>query len=264
MKLHSLAPPGPIPQVQPDISGSGGGRSARGKVAPRGKSIPKDLVDLSPEARSQIPGAGPQEEEPVGALEFSGSETTEEEAESGQLSEDEQKVIRELQARDTEVRAHEAAHASAAGGLGGSASFSYTTGPDGRQYAVGGEVPIDMSSGSTPQETISRAQTIRAAALAPADPSGQDYAVAAAASQMESDARVEVARQAEDSIFKTVEVDEAGKPVEPSQGELGSGTPRASSDVGERLTSGLQVSNSHEHLQSDCGFCVRAVSAYES
>lgn len=262
MKLHSLAPPGPIPQVQPDISGSGG--SGRGKSAPRGGFTQKDSVDLSPEALARFSSTGPQKEDPVEAFEPSGSQAMDEEAEAGQLSEEEQKVIRELEARDTEVRAHEAAHASAAGGLGGSASFSYTTGPDGRQYAVGGEVPIDMSSGSTPQETISRAQTIRAAALAPADPSGQDYAVAAAASQMESDARVEVARQAEDSIFKAVEVDEAGKPVEPSAGELGSGMPGASSEVGERLTSGLPVSNSHEHMQSDCGFCVRAVSAYGS
>jgi len=94
-------------------------------------------------------------------------------------------VVRELSARDAEVRAHEQAHIAASGGMAGSPSYSYQQGPDGKRYAVGGEVSISISSGSTPQETISRAQQVRAAALAPAQPSGQDRAVAAAASQME-------------------------------------------------------------------------------
>ena len=101
-----------------------------------------------------------------------------------------------LKARDREVRQHEQAHLSAAGGLAISgASFTYQKGPDGVNYAIGGEVSIDTSPGRTPEETISRAQTIRAAALAPAEPSGQDRAVAAQASQMEGEARAEIASQ---------------------------------------------------------------------
>ena len=42
---------------------------------------------------------------------------------------------------------------------------------------------------------VAGAQRIRAAALAPADPSGQDRAVAAQATQMEQQARVELAQQ---------------------------------------------------------------------
>lgn len=103
--------------------------------------------------------------------------------------------VQELAERDRQVRAHEAAHQAAAGSLGGSASFTYQTGPDGKSYAVGGEVPVDMSGGRTPAETISRAAQIRAAALAPADPSPQDLAVAAAATAMEAAARQELSRQ---------------------------------------------------------------------
>ena len=104
-------------------------------------------------------------------------------------------AIVHLQTRDREVRAHEQAHLSAAGGLAVSgASFEYTTGPDGKHYAVGGEVRIDVSKGRTPEETVSKADQIRAAALAPADPSPQDRAVAAAAMQMASEARGELAR----------------------------------------------------------------------
>ncbi|XLM21540.1 catalase, partial [Chromobacterium piscinae] len=84
----------------------------------------------------------------------------------------------DLKARDTDVRRHEAAHQAAGGSLAGAASFTYEQGPDGKQYAIGGEVPIQMSQGGTPQQTIQNAETVRAAALAPADPSGQDRAVA--------------------------------------------------------------------------------------
>ena len=103
--------------------------------------------------------------------------------------------VAELTVRDEQVRAHEAAHQAAAGSLGGAASFTYETGPDGKSYAIGGEVPIDMSGGRTPEETIARAQQIRAAALAPADPSPQDLSVAADASHMEAMARRELSAE---------------------------------------------------------------------
>jgi hypothetical protein len=113
-----------------------------------------------------------------------------------ELSEEETAAVRKLKARDTQVRAHEAAHLAAAGGLAVSgASFSFQRGPDGVNYAIGGEVSIDVSPGRTPSETISRARTIQGAALAPADPSGQDLAVAAQARQMEMEARAELARE---------------------------------------------------------------------
>jgi hypothetical protein len=118
-----------------------------------------------------------------------------ENASDAELSDDELRLVAELVARDAEVRAHESAHQSAGGGLAGAASFTYTQGPDGQRYAVGGEVSIDASPGSTPQETITKAQRVRAAALAPASPSGQDRSVASSATQMESTARGELAAQ---------------------------------------------------------------------
>ncbi|MGC0152527.1 putative metalloprotease CJM1_0395 family protein [Chromobacterium vaccinii] len=111
------------------------------------------------------------------------------------LNDAQQKEVEELKSRDTDVRRHEAAHQAAGGALAGAASFTYQQGPDGRQYAIGGEVPIRLSQGHTPQETIQNAQTVRAAALAPSDPSGQDRAVAAEASQMEQQARSQLLQQ---------------------------------------------------------------------
>ncbi len=125
--------------------------------------------------------------------------TPDKSAQTGQLSEQEAAQLRQLKARDREVRQHEQAHLAAAGGLATSGtSFTYQKGPDGINYAVGGEVSISTSPGRTPEETLQRAQTIRAAALAPDDPSGADRAIAAQASQMEQKARMEIAQQGQE------------------------------------------------------------------
>ena len=94
------------------------------------------------------------------------------------------KVILELKQRDKEVRAHELAHASTGGSTTGSPSYTYEAGPDGKKYAVSGEVSVDLSVVSgDPQATITKMQKVHAAALAPANPSQQDIKVAASATQ---------------------------------------------------------------------------------
>ncbi|MBF7044477.1 putative metalloprotease CJM1_0395 family protein [Campylobacter volucris] len=110
------------------------------------------------------------------------------------LTEEQVRQVRELEKIDREVRAHEAAHQAAGGALAGAASYGYTRGPDNRMYAVEGEVPIRMQKGNTPEETIANAMQVIAAAMAPADPSPQDYKVAANAMQMQNDARMEQAK----------------------------------------------------------------------
>jgi len=107
-----------------------------------------------------------------------------------ELSEEEKRQVAGLKKRDQEVRAHERAHIAAGGGLvQGGASYQFQRGPDGRMYAVGGEVQIDVSSERDSNNTISKMQQVRRAALAPANPSGTDRSVAARASQIESQAR---------------------------------------------------------------------------
>lgn len=110
-----------------------------------------------------------------------------------QKQQEQKAVIAELVARDREVRAHEQAHAAAGGQYAGSPTYSFVKGPDGLNYAVGGEVSIDTSPVSgDPEATLRKAQAIRAAASAPAEPSPQDRRVAAQAATLESDARVEL------------------------------------------------------------------------
>jgi hypothetical protein len=109
--------------------------------------------------------------------------------------------------RDREVRAHEQAHLAGAGGIArGGASFSFATGPDGKRYAVGGEVSIDTSAvDGDPSATLIKAEQIRRAALAPAQPSAQDLLVASQATAMANEARAELVRSQSDSMRSTAE-----------------------------------------------------------
>lgn len=122
----------------------------------------------------------------------------------------EQKQLAQLKARDAEVRAHEAAHAAVGGQLAGSPSYTFQRGPDGQQYAIGGEVQISLSEvPGDPQATIARMQQVKAAALAPAEPSGADRSIAAEANRRISAAQAELLK--ENSLLAT-EAD--GKEVE--------------------------------------------------
>jgi hypothetical protein len=109
----------------------------------------------------------------------------------------EQQMIRELQARDREVRAHEQAHVAAGGNLVISGpSYTYQRGPDGRAYAIGGKVQLDVSEvEGDPEASLQKSERIRRAALAPMEPSPQDMKVAASAGQMAARARLDIAVQ---------------------------------------------------------------------
>ena len=113
-----------------------------------------------------------------------------------ELTDEEKAEVDELKDRDREVRQHEQAHMAAAGPYAkGGPSYEYTRGPDGKRYAVGGEVQIDTSKESDPEATIRKAQQIYRAALAPAEPSSQDRSVASQAKKMEMEARSELREQ---------------------------------------------------------------------
>jgi len=115
-----------------------------------------------------------------------------------ELTQDEKDRVKELKKTDQEVRSHEMAHVAAGGGVvRGGPKFEYQNGPDGRQYAVAGEVSIDTSPVSgDPQATIIKMQKVQSAALAPANPSGQDRQVASQAAAVAAKARMELAKQA--------------------------------------------------------------------
>ncbi len=134
-----------------------------------------------------------------------------------ELTQEEKNIVNQLRTRDREVRAHEQAHKGAAGGLAGAATYTYETGPDGKRYAVGGEVQIDTSPvKGDPQATIQKAQTIRRAATAPSNPSSQDRAVAAQAASMEAQARQELQKERAEKLQETTGSESSSKPQSPN------------------------------------------------
>jgi hypothetical protein len=115
------------------------------------------------------------------------------------LSDAAQQQVQKLKQADTSVRQHEAAHQAAGGAHAGGASFTFTRGPDGKNYATAGEVPIDVSPEAEPAATVAKMEQVKAAALAPADPSPQDLRVAAQADAAKLQALSEQRRQGGDT-----------------------------------------------------------------
>ena len=126
-------------------------------------------------------------------------------ADDAELTPEEQEQVQKLAERDREVRTHEQAHLAAAGPHArGGPTYTYQKGPDGKRYAIGGEVQIDTAPvAGDPEATIRKAQIVRAAALAPAEPSSQDRAVAAAATKMQQEAQAELLRMRSEANSET-------------------------------------------------------------
>lgn len=110
-----------------------------------------------------------------------------------ELTEEEQQKVKEMKERHEEVRVHENAHKSAGGQYAAAPTYTYETGPDGKRYITDGEVSIDIGEEKDPQATIEKMQIVKRAAMAPAEPSGQDRKVYQEANQKEAAARQELA-----------------------------------------------------------------------
>ena len=83
------------------------------------------------------------------------------------LTPEEREKVRELKQLDFEVRAHEAQHLRAAGGIAsGGVNLEYTQGPDGLYYAVAGDVGIQGSNSSDPAQQAAEAALFAQAANA--------------------------------------------------------------------------------------------------
>ncbi len=111
------------------------------------------------------------------------------------------RLLEELKKADRSVRRHEMAHVAAGGRyITSGANFNYKRGPDGVNYAVGGEVSIDTSPvPGDPEATIAKMRQVKTAALAPADPSPQDIKVASMATAQATKAMTELmVQQAKD------------------------------------------------------------------
>ena len=136
------------------------------------------LVQLQP---SRTVGEAPGGEERPTAGDGSAAVDRRGSGPAQELTEEEKRQVQDLARRDREVRAHEQAHVAASGGLAGAPHYEYRTGPDGKRYAAGGEVSVRRSGGGDLDQSLREAEAVKRGATAPAQPSSQDRAVAAAA-----------------------------------------------------------------------------------
>jgi hypothetical protein len=173
------------PQVRPETLPAPERRAQQGSSSSaaddRSDALPKPLLSGGSQLAAQ---EAPQDEQAT-------TGNTARQGGTEELTEEEKKKVQELQARDREVRAHEAAHKLAGGPYAGSPTFKTVRGPDGRSYAVSGEVKIDTSEvPNNPDATIRKLEIVKRAALAPSNPSAKDRQVAA-----EAEAKIQQARQ---------------------------------------------------------------------
>ncbi|MEO1275327.1 MAG: putative metalloprotease CJM1_0395 family protein [Pseudomonadota bacterium] len=133
----------------------------------------------------------------------------------------EQDLVDRLAARDREVRAHEQAHARVGGQYAGSPSYTYQTGPDGKRYAIGGSVAIDVSPvPGDPEATIAKMEQVKAAALAPAEPSSADRRIATLAEAASREAQAVLASMRRYAVLEAAaegrSVDDGGQTAMPA------------------------------------------------
>lgn len=178
------------PDVSPDIT--------RATQAP--------VTAAQPQTDAQSASSREEADKPANNEPESGQPKRSDEQPSPQEQRLEQLEITQLSSRDQEVRAHEQAHAAVGGRYAGAPSYTYERGPDGKRYAIAGEVSIDTGAvPSDPQATIRKMEVVVRAALAPAEPSAQDRQIAAQATVQIAEARVQLAQLQRDEAQAAIE-----------------------------------------------------------
>jgi SprA family protein len=189
------------------------------------------------------------------------SSEKEEDPDGDGLDEAEEKQVDDLSKRDREVKAHEQAHARAGGAHAGAPSYTFQQGPDGKRYAVGGEVQIDTGKEKTPEATIRKMQVVLRAATAPADPSSQDMKVAQQARSQLSEAQGQLRQQNAEELSGDGE-EEATSSESGSTPDLAAATgevPEASDSDVSMAAAASEESQESGHIRNE-----KAVSAYRS
>lgn len=121
----------------------------------------------------------------------------------GELDAEERAELRELQAKDAQVRARELARFGTAGNLALGARYEYTRGPDGRQYATKGEVKVDTAMEGDPEKDLEKAERMQAAALAGSSSDEVGLRLSALSRLRALQAASDLARRIEEEVEET-------------------------------------------------------------
>ena len=100
--------------------------------------------------------------------------------EKNPIEQDEQdykRVLEKFKTLDSQTRAHEQLHASL-GDTIGAINYNYQVGPDGKLYATGGHVRMDVSIPDDPKAAQAKLDKLSNAASAPSELSAADASIA--------------------------------------------------------------------------------------
>lgn len=201
-----------------------------------------DLMMQRDQIRATVSGEGGTADTSQSASRQAAPESRKNTVAPRELTPEEKRIVAELQQIDRRVRDHERAHLAAGRGvITSTADFTYTYGPDGRAYAIAGEVGIDTSPESKPEDNIYKGQRIQAAALAPRDPSPTDYRVASIGSQLELRGRSDLAEQRFEESLAAQEAgrqERAARNEAPPEAEVSAPAPIDQAETGSRQASG--------------------------
>lgn len=193
--------------------------------------------------RDQVSTTLPQDGASASSKQEATAEAKKQVAAPRELTPAERRQVSELQQIDRTVRAHEQAHISAGRGVVTSgANFTYTYGPDGKTYAVAGEVGIDTSPERKPEANIDKGIRIQAAALAPRDPSPQDYQVAAVGSRLEGQGRSDLVHQQQE---ERIAAEEAAREQRKAEGGEAPAAVAETENTAAAADNGEQVRNAY-------------------
>lgn len=191
----------------------------------------------------------PQQQSDNASQQAAKEKTIEDEQNASEQDRIDKKVINQLEKRDREVRSHELAHATVGGSTTGSPSYSFEVGPNGKKYAVDGEVKVDLSIvAGDPKATILKMQKVYDAALAPINPSPQDIRVAASATQKILTAQSELLTQQREN--STQAADNENLPIDNNKPQIKAYQNKSSDDFDTLIN---QTLSAQEAVSSNLG-----------
>lgn len=112
-----------------------------------------------------------------------------------------------LKQGEQQVERHVAAHTAVSRQYASAPTYTYSQTVDGSRYIVSGDVSFDISAvQNKPEQTLSKAQLIQRAALAPVDPTPSDISASQRAQQLANQARLEIGQLAEENTRTSIDI----------------------------------------------------------
>ena len=167
------------------------------KVRPIGRSLPMQPLSVRRAKWAPIEGFRRSRSSRSSERDISAVQKTGRQAQmTGRIQSGNLLAVERLSIIDATVRSHEQAHLALLGPYARAGpQYSYIILPDGRRFAVGGSVSVDLKPvPGNPEATIRKAKAVRRAAHAPMQPSSADMHVATEAYRVEMQAKQELGR----------------------------------------------------------------------